>query len=51
MIKIIHCDCKDCIYWMDKGEKEGMAYRYQCGNDEIEIGDDKVCCSYEKNDN
>ena len=50
---LIICNMSDCIYLMDRGKKE-EAYRFQCGNDEIEIdasaeGTDRpMCYTYEK---
>jgi len=47
----ILCAMEDCIYCVDKGKSEGI-YRFQCGNDEVEIdlsAEGRPCCySYEK---
>lgn len=48
---LILCNVSDCIYLLDRGEKY-KAYRFRCGNDEIEIdlsAENKPCCySYDK---
>ena len=49
MTKVL-CEVKECIYNMED-PMEGPAYRYQCGNDEIEIGYDgdlARCYCFEK---
>ena len=49
------CDKKDCVYFIND-PNIGEAYRFFCGNDEIEIGENPeagnrpVCFSYEKED-
>lgn len=43
----VHCERKGCKYFIHD-ENEGGAYQDQCGNDEIEIGADRRCYSYEE---
>lgn len=46
MATLVLCGMSNCIYLVDKGKEQG-AYRWQCDNDEIEIGlftENRPCC-------